>query len=78
MEYQATAKYVHMSTRKVRLVADAIRKLSPAKALETLTLTPKFAPDNRQAVRGCTNPLRLLRVTQAEGCSSLGKATDGE
>lgn len=43
-----------------------------------LTLTPKLAPDNRQAVRGRTNPLRLLRVTQADGCFSLSKVTDGE
>ena len=43
MEYQATAKHVHMSTRKVRLVADSIRKLSPAKALELLAITPKQA-----------------------------------
>lgn len=43
MEYQATAKYVHMSTRKVRLVADSIRKLSPIRALELLAVTPKLA-----------------------------------
>ena len=43
MEYQATAKYVHMSTRKVRLVADSIRKLSPAVAMERLAVTPKQA-----------------------------------
>jgi large subunit ribosomal protein L22 len=43
MQYQATAKHVHMSTRKVRLVADSIRKLTPAKALDLLALTPKQA-----------------------------------
>lgn len=43
MEYQATAKYVHMSTRKVRLVADAIRKMSPSQALMHLTIAPKKA-----------------------------------
>jgi ribosomal protein L22 len=43
MEYQATAKYVRSSTRKVRLVADSIRKLTPARAIEMLALTPKQA-----------------------------------
>ncbi len=43
MEYQATSKYVHTSTRKVRLVADSIRKLTPAKALQLLAVTPKQA-----------------------------------
>lgn len=45
MEYKATAKYVHMSTRKVRLVADAIRGLHAEKALVSLLATPKFAAD---------------------------------
>lgn len=43
MEYQATAKYVRTSTRKLRLVADSIRKLSPADALVRLRLMPKQA-----------------------------------
>lgn len=43
MEYQATAKYVRMSTRKVRLVADSIRKLTPEKALIMLDHMPKRA-----------------------------------
>jgi large subunit ribosomal protein L22 len=43
MEYQATSKYVRESTRKVRLVADSIRKLSPVAALSQLHLMPKGA-----------------------------------
>jgi len=43
MEYQATTKYVRVSTRKVRLVADSIRKLSPVAALLALTHVPKSA-----------------------------------
>jgi large subunit ribosomal protein L22 len=43
MEYQATAKYIHSSTRKVRLVADAIRKISPVVALVALERMPKQA-----------------------------------
>ena len=45
MEYQATTKYVRVSTRKVRLVADSIRKLSPTAALAALTHTPKAAAE---------------------------------
>ena len=43
MEYQATAKYIHHSTRKVRLVADSIRKLTPVIAMSRLSVTPKKA-----------------------------------
>lgn len=45
MEYQATTKYVRVSTRKVRLVADSIRKLTPEAALTALTHTPKAAAE---------------------------------
>jgi len=43
MQYQATTKFVRVSTRKVRLVADAIRRLSPAEALNRLTHSTKSA-----------------------------------
>jgi large subunit ribosomal protein L22 len=43
MEYQATAKYIHMSTRKVRLVADSIRAMKPVQAVAHLAVTPKQA-----------------------------------
>lgn len=43
MEYRATAKYIHMSTRKVRLVADSIRSLAPRKAMDMLALMNKRA-----------------------------------
>ncbi|MFH0750077.1 MAG: 50S ribosomal protein L22 [Candidatus Gottesmanbacteria bacterium] len=43
MEYQATAKYIRISTRKVRLVADSIRGLSVDKAIILLSMTPKAA-----------------------------------
>jgi len=45
MEFQATTKYVRVSTRKVRLVADSIRKLTPGAALVALTHTPKAAAE---------------------------------
>lgn len=43
MEYQATAKYLHTSTRKLRLVADSIRKLTPTAALVQLEAMSKYA-----------------------------------
>ena len=43
MEYQATSKYIHISTRKVRLVADSVRKLTPTVAVSRLNVTSKSA-----------------------------------
>ncbi len=43
MEVQTIQKYIHTAPRKLRLVADMIRKLSPEKALETLRFTNKSA-----------------------------------
>lgn len=43
MEYTATAKYIRTSTRKLRLIADAIRPLSPAAAMSQLSLMSKAA-----------------------------------
>jgi large subunit ribosomal protein L22 len=43
MEYQATAKYVRSSTRKVRLIADSVRTLRPVVALAQLSNMPKEA-----------------------------------
>lgn len=45
MEYQATSKYIRTSTRKMRLVADAIRPLAPARALQFLATLPKAAAE---------------------------------
>lgn len=45
MEYTATAKYVRISTRKMRLVADSVRTLSPSDALAQLSIMPKAAAE---------------------------------
>lgn len=42
MEYQATAKYIRTSTRKLRLIADAIRGLSASVAIGQLSQMPKI------------------------------------
>lgn len=43
MQYAVTAKYIRMSPRKVRLVADRIRSLPAGKALAVLSALPKRA-----------------------------------
>lgn len=42
---QNTQKYIRTSPRKLRLVADAVRKLSPVKALEYLKFVEKAAAE---------------------------------
>lgn len=43
MQVQATAKYIHMSPRKVRLVADLVRGLGIGEAQKQLQFSPKLA-----------------------------------
>jgi len=43
MQYEATSKYVRASTRKVRLVADAVKTSSISQALAQLSMMPKSA-----------------------------------
>ena len=43
MEITSTQKFIHTSPRKLRLVADMIRKMSPNQALDTLRFTHKAA-----------------------------------
>lgn len=43
MEARTTQKYIHTSPRKLRLVAQRLRKMEPGKALELLKFTNKAA-----------------------------------
>ncbi len=43
MEITTIQKYMHTSPRKLRLVADMVRKMSPVQALNILRVTPKYA-----------------------------------
>jgi len=43
MEAQTIQRYIHISPRKLRLVADMIRTMTPTKALDILQVTPKYA-----------------------------------
>lgn len=48
MEYEATSKYIRMSTRKLRLIADAITRLDVNTAIVQLSQMPKRAADPMQ------------------------------
>ena len=43
MQVQTIQKYIHTSPRKLRLVADMVRKMEPENALEALRFTNKAA-----------------------------------
>lgn len=43
MEVKASLKYLRVSPRKVRLVADAVRKMKPEMAIDTLQFMTKSA-----------------------------------
>ena len=43
MEATTLQKYIHTSPRKLRLIADMVRKMSPNQALDILNFTPKYA-----------------------------------
>lgn len=43
MEITTIQKYLHTSPRKLRLVTDMVRKMTPVEALNILRVTPKYA-----------------------------------
>lgn len=43
MEITTIQKYIHTSPRKLRLLADMVRKMKPYRALDVLRVTPKAA-----------------------------------
>ncbi len=43
MEVVTIQKYMHTTPRKLRLVADMVRKMAPTQALDILRITPKMA-----------------------------------
>ncbi len=43
MEAQTIQKYIHTTPRKLRLVSDMVRPLTPLQALSVLQVTPKAA-----------------------------------
>lgn len=73
MQFEATAKYIRTSTRKVRLVADSIRKLHPGEAITALAHVASHAAvpmrsviasalANAKAKQADTNQLRFQTI----------------
>ncbi|MBI4035517.1 50S ribosomal protein L22 [Candidatus Daviesbacteria bacterium] len=48
MEITTIQKYMHTSPRKLRLVADMVRKMAPEKAISVLEITPQAAARDLQ------------------------------
>lgn len=46
MEATGIQRYLHTPPRKLRLVADMVRHMSPAQAVDILQVTPKAAADD--------------------------------
>lgn len=67
MEIVSSQKYINSAPRKLRLLAEMVRKMSPQQALETLRFTPKAAAkDLEKAVK-----VALANAKQA-GLDDLG------
>ncbi|HSW97995.1 MAG TPA: 50S ribosomal protein L22 [Candidatus Saccharimonadales bacterium] len=65
MEVTASAKSLRISTRKVRLVADSIRKMSAKQALATLSLVEKRSASSltkilKSAIANAVNNAKLI------------------
>lgn len=80
MQYQAVAKYIRGSTRRFRLVADAVKSLDPEKALVALQALPKrssgpladairSALANAKQKIGNINELRFSNIEVMQGPS---------
>jgi len=78
MEYQATAKYLRHSPRKLRVVADSIRKLTPVSAIMFLRQLPKRASGifidviqsafaNARQKTAATDALKFKYIVVSEG-----------
>ncbi len=46
MEATTIQRYIHTTPRKLRLVADMVRKMEPNRALDVLRVTPKYAAND--------------------------------
>jgi large subunit ribosomal protein L22 len=64
----ARARYVRLSPRKLRLVADAVRGMDPAKAIDYLKVLPKKAARAILAVymQGTANAKNNFQVSPGE------------
>lgn len=67
MEAITIQKHLHTSPRKLRLVADLVRKMTPAEAVQTLRFTNKMAAKPlAQAIKVALANARTLGLIEAE------------
>ena len=72
MEARATAKYVRVSSRKAKLVADLIRGKSLGEALSILALTPNKAAKITEKVVKSALATRKITITWIlKNCTSI-------
>jgi large subunit ribosomal protein L22 len=67
MEYSATAKYIRVNPRKTRLLADAVKELSPQLAMDKLQYLAKSAAKPilktlKSAVANAHQPVENLKI----------------
>lgn len=67
MEIQTIQRYIHTPPRKLRLVADMVRKMEPSKALDILRVTPKYA------AKDLTKALETVLANAKQAGMDLGK-----
>lgn len=91
MEIVAKAQSVRISPRKVRLVADAVKKMSVEQALKSLALTPKrsghvLEKTLRSAIANAVNNAKLeennlvierIEITEAQALKRYHPSTRG-
>lgn len=66
MEATHIQKYIHTSPRKLRLMADMVRKVSPLKALDLLNFTPKVASvDLSKAIKTALGNAKTLGIDES-------------
>lgn len=67
MEATHIQKYIHTSPRKLRLVADMVRKMSPDKALDALTFTANYAADDlKKAIKTALGNAKQLGLDEGK------------
>ncbi len=67
MEATHIQKYIHTSPRKLRLIADMVRKVSPLKALDLLNFTPKAASvDLSKAIKTALGNAKTLGIDESQ------------
>lgn len=74
MEITTIQKYIHTSPRKIRLVVDMVRKMTPVKALDILRFTPNYA--SKDLTKAIQSALASAKQKGLEGSSVIFKSLE--